>query len=78
MRLIVTAFLGTGLAIVMANLVYAFSRRRIAYGRVFTRILWAERQERSALFWGMVGLNLLVAGGLISMLLTDPASLFVS
>ena len=74
-RWVVTAFLTFGLAVTLANLLYAGRNRRIVWGRVFTKLLWAERSQQPFLYWGMVVLQLVVAGGFMVMLLADPNSL---
>jgi len=76
MQVLVTAFLALGLLLALGNVAYALHQGRIQWGRTFTKILWAEREDSPDLFWLMVGLNALICVTLIWFLLTDADSAF--
>jgi hypothetical protein len=44
MRGMVTAFLGVGLVVVLANIAYAVRRRRVMWAHTLTKAQWAEQR----------------------------------
>jgi hypothetical protein len=75
MRGFVTAFLSVALVVVLGNLIYALRRKRLRWGHILARPLWAERRDNPVLYWLLVGLNAGLLVTLIWALLTDPNSL---
>lgn len=73
MQLAFTAFLALLCLTALGNLAYALRRGRIQWGRSFTKVLWAEREDSPDLFWLMIALNALAAVGLAWWLVTDGA-----
>jgi hypothetical protein len=70
MQLPITAFLVFCLLMAVANVAYAIRRGRISWGRSFTKVLWAEREDSPDLFWLMVAVNALICAALLWLLLT--------
>lgn len=76
MRTLVSAFMVFGLLLALGNMAYALQWGRISWGRSFTKVLWAKREDNPDLFWLMVGLNALVCAGLVWLLLADSEYAF--
>ncbi len=55
-----TAIFLVGIAVVVWTLIQAYRRRRIAYGRGFFKLLYADLDRQPALFWFAVAMYVVV------------------
>lgn len=73
MRVLFTIFCLLGLLIVARSLWLAYRDRRIAYGHLLWRALYADRTVRPLLFWFMITLYAAIGLQLAVWLIAGPS-----